>query len=285
MTVRRLAVVLVALLVAGCGGPSGPPPVPIGATPDDALVAHLYAAALRYYGTPTRVELMDDPLAGLDSAAVRVVPGFTGRLLERFAPGAPARAAEQVYRDVVAALPEGIAAGDYTISAEDTPTVAVTEATAEAWGSRDLSALARRCADVVTGIVIDTATDTTRDTMAVPRRLGSCELPAPRRYPDADAMFAALRAGEIDGAWTTTAAVGVPSEVVVLSDNTALVRAQNLVPLYRRNELTESQVLALNQIAGVLDTAALIDMRRQVDDDADPAEVAAAWLERNPPGR
>ncbi|MGV0835931.1 glycine betaine ABC transporter substrate-binding protein [Mycolicibacterium thermoresistibile] len=280
MTLRRLAVALVALLIAGCGGPGGPAAVPIGAHPDDSLVAHLYAAALRYYGTPTRVQEMTDPLAGLDSAEVRVVPGFTGRLLHRFAPDAPARAAEQVYRDMVSALPEGIAAGDYTTSAEDKATVAVTEATADAWGARDMSALAGRCEEVVTGATADAV-----DGGDLPTALGQCRLPTPRVYPDAAALFAALRAGAIDAAWTTTAAVGVPSELVVLSDSTALVRAQNLVPLYRRNELTEAQVLALNQIAGVLDTAALVDMRRQVAEGADPADVAATWLDRNPPGR
>ena len=41
----------------------------------------------------------------------------------------------------------------------------------------------------------------------------------------------------------------------------ALIRAENVVPLYRRNELTDRQVLALNEVAGVLDTAALADMR------------------------
>ena len=43
-----------------------------------------------------------------------------------------------------------------------------------------------------------------------------------------------------------------------------------MVPLYRRNELTQQQVLAVNEVAGVLDTAALKQMRRQVADGADP---------------
>ena len=42
---------------------------------------------------------------------------------------------------------------------------------------------------------------------------------------------------------------------MVLTDRTSLIRAENVVPLYRRNELTELQVLALNEVAGVLDTA------------------------------
>ncbi|HYZ66635.1 MAG TPA: hypothetical protein VE666_02335, partial [Mycobacterium sp.] len=66
---------------------------------------------------------------------------------------------------------------------------------------------------------------------------------------------------------------------------TSLIRAENLVPLYRRNELSESQVLALNEIAGVLDTGSLADMRRQVAQGADPGAVADAWLAAHPLGR
>ena len=58
-----------------------------------------------------------------------MVPGFTGRLLHRFDPDATARGDEQVYRSMISALPEGIAAGDYAQSAEDKPALAVTEAT------------------------------------------------------------------------------------------------------------------------------------------------------------
>jgi hypothetical protein len=57
------------------------------------------------------------------------------------------------------------------------------------------------------------------------------------------------------------------------------------VPLYRRNELTEAQLLAINQVAGVLDTDALIEMRRRVADGADPQVVVDAFLDEHPLGR
>ena len=56
------------------------------------------------------------------------------------------------------------------------------------------------------------------------------------------------------------------------------------MPLYRRNELSEMQVLALNEVAGVLDTAALVQMRRQVADGADPRPVADGFLAEHPLG-
>jgi hypothetical protein len=45
------------------------------------------------------------------------------------------------------------------------------------------------------------------------------------------------------------------------------------------------QLRAINELAGVLDTAALVDMLRQVRAGADPRLVAEAWLAANPLGR
>lgn len=252
-------------------------PIPVGSTPDpeSAVVAHLYAAALRFYGNPAHVLTDQDPLGQLDSGEIRVVPGFTGQLLERFEPDAPARSAAQVYRNLVSALPEGVAAGDYTTSAQDKPALAVTEKTAERWDAHDVTEIVRRCAEVSVGAVTGAAR---------PSSVGTCALPETREFVDEAALFAALRSAQIDAAWTTTAAPDVPIEVVVLSDSTAVIRAENLVPLYRRNELTESQVLALNEIAGVLDTGSLAEMRRKVAEGGDPGAVAGQWLDAHPLG-
>lgn len=238
-------------------------------------MAHLYTAALRFYGNPAHVRAEQDPFGQLDSGEIRVAPGFTGQLLQRFEPDAPARSEVQVYRTLVSALPEGIAAGDYTTSAQDKPALAVTTETAEDWGARDVIEIVRRCADVSIGAV----TGASR-----PLSVGTCKLPVAREFADEAELFASLRSAQIDAAWTSTAAPDVPSDAVVLTDGTALIRAENLVPLYRRNELTETQVLALNEIAGVLDTGSLADMRRQVAEGADPGEVAGRWLDAHPLG-
>jgi glycine betaine/choline ABC-type transport system substrate-binding protein len=278
--VRRLACALAALIVlgtAGCAGEHQAPSVAVGSAqdPESALIAHIYAEALRFYGSPAHVETSSDPLEKLDSGEVRVVPDFTGRVLHRFNPDSTARSATQVYREMVSALPEGIAAGDYTTSAEDKPALAVTDATAQAWGGRDITAAARNCDKVEIGQVAGAPG---------PTALGTCKLPKPREYPDRATLFAAVRAGQINAAWTSTAAPYIPTELLMLSDRTSLIRAENLVPLYRRNELNEAQVLALNEVAGVLDTAALADMRAKVEDGTDPGLVAGAFLAEHPLG-
>jgi glycine betaine/choline ABC-type transport system substrate-binding protein len=111
-------------------------------------------------------------------------------------------------------------------------------------------------------------------------------MPKPREVPDSATLFNALKAGEVNLAWTTSADPNTPGNVVVLADRKpVLIQAANAVPLYRRNELSQQQVLAINQIAGVLDTAALKRMRKDVADGKDPRTVAEAWLADNPLGR
>lgn len=275
MSVRRPVVALLAtLLVAGCAGTTTSQSIAVGARKDaqSTLLANLYASALRTYGTAAHVEVSPDPLTGLDSGDVTVVPGFTGRLLGTFAPGAKARVAAAVYRDMVSALPEGIAAGDFAEAAEDKPALAVTEPTVDAWGGRDVTAAVRHCDKLKVGRVAD-----------APMTIGKCAVKA-NEYANAARLFEALRIGHLNAAWTSTADPDIPADAVVLTDQTALIRAENVVPLYRRNELSEMQMLALNEVAGVLDTAGLVQMRRQVDAGSDPAHVADGFLAEHPLG-
>lgn len=284
---RRLALTIVALAVmmvlAGCVPDKAPSRgLVVGAGPESQamLLADIYAAALRSYGAVVRVESASDPMTKLDSGAFDVLPNFTGTVLQTFAPGASVRSDQQVYRAMVAALPEGITAGDYATAAENKPALVVAPATAKAWGGTDLSLLPAHCDGLVVGAVAGVRT---------PVAVGRCHLSDGTdnyEFPDKATMFAALRAGQITAGWTTTTDPGVPDDLVVLTDGTpALIQAENVVPLYRRNELTDRQLLAINEIAGVLDTAALVDMRRQLRRGADAAAVANAWLAEHPLGR
>jgi glycine betaine/choline ABC-type transport system substrate-binding protein len=278
VALRRLAALFAVTLIAGCGGAPPPPPsLAVGAGPDAAstLLANVYAAALRSYGSPAHVEKRPDPVAGLDTGDVEAAPGFTGRLLARFDPGARARAAEQVYRSMISALPEGIGAGDYAQSAEDKPALAVTTSTAQKWGRHDVAALVQHCSGLTVGKVIGDRS---------PASVATCRLPAAVEFPDAATLVGALRSGRVDAAWTSTAVPQTPHDVVVLTDRTSAIRAENVVPLYRRNELNERQVLALNEIAGELDTGSLADMLGKVAAGADPGAVADEWLAAHPLG-
>ena len=281
MRVGRFAALLLAVLVlAGCAAEQpGPPELVVGSAsdPESVLLADIYVAALRSYGFPALRGVAADPIAKLDAGEFTVVPAFTGEALRRLQPNAAALSDAQVYKVMIAALPEGVLAGDYTTAAEDKPALVVTAATAKAWGGGELSELPGRCEGLLLGKVSGAR---------VPASVGSCPLEAPREFPSGAAMFDALRAGQVTAAWTTTATPDTPADLVVLADGKpALIQAENVVPLYRRNALHDRQLLALNEIAGVLDTGALADMRRQVAGGADPAAVAGAFLADHPLGR
>jgi glycine betaine/choline ABC-type transport system substrate-binding protein len=285
LRVGKLAALLLAVLLTVCAGAGctaehrGAPELVVGSTsdPESVLLADIYVAALRSYGFAARGATATDPMAKLDSGEFTVVPTFTGKVLQRLQPNAAALSDAQVYRAMIAALPEGVLAGDYTTAAADKPALVVTGATAKAWGGSELSELPGRCEGLVLGAVSGAR---------VPASVGSCPLPAPREFPDGTAMLAALRSGELTAGWTTTANPDTPADLVVLADGKpALIRAENVVPLYRRNALRDRQLLALNEVAGVLDTGALADMRRQVAAGADPQAVAGGWLADHPLGR
>jgi glycine betaine/choline ABC-type transport system substrate-binding protein len=282
VTAARLTalVLLTALVVAGCG-PSrrGVRELVVGSRPDPefVLLAEIYAGALRSYGFAAHVQAVADPLIELDSGAVDVIPALTGNVLQSFEPGATVRSDQQVYRAMIGALPEGLAAGDYATAAEDKPALAVTQATADAWGGTDLSVLPPHCKGLILG---------ERGGSAEPAAVSNCRLPDARLFGDQTKLFGALRDGHVTLAWTTTAEPAVPAGVVLLADGKpALVQAENVVPLYRRNELSTRALLAVNEVAGVLDTAALVDMRRQVAGGAAVHAVTDAWLTEHPLGR
>ena len=129
-----------ALATAGCGHGTAhhPAELVVGSRAgiESTLLADVYTGALRSYGFPAHTEQAPDPLSKLDSGAFVVVPSLTGRVLQVFQPGANVRSDAQVYKAMIGALPEGIAAGDYATAAEDKPALAVAESTSKDWGGR-----------------------------------------------------------------------------------------------------------------------------------------------------
>lgn len=282
MNIGRLAAAVLSavLVLAGCSSADRQPELVVGSTPgaDARLLAAVYVSALRSYGFPARADTAENPMMKLDAGDFMVVPAYTGTTLRSLQPGATALSDKEVYQAMNAALPEGVAAGDYATAAEDKPTVVVTPTTSGAWGGSDLSLLPGHCDGLTVGIVRG---------WRPPATVGSCRMPAPREFPDDATLFAALRAGEVTAAWATTADPDIPSDLIALADSSksALIQAENVVPLYRRNALRTRQLLAINEVAGVLDTAALANMRRKVGEGADPQVVADGWLAEHPLGR
>lgn len=76
-------------VLAGCSENHGPAPYLTVVTTNDAqyrVLAHIYAAVVKATGIDTKVRESADPVTELDTGIASVAPGFTGRVLRRFAP-------------------------------------------------------------------------------------------------------------------------------------------------------------------------------------------------------
>lgn len=275
--VVALAVALVTAMIfaAGCTAERGPAPYLTVVTRDDPqslVLAHIYAAVIKGTGIDTKVRASADPVAELDAGIASIAPGFTGRLLRQLAPQLKLSGDEETtYRMMIAALPAGVAAGDYG-TAEDRAALAVTSTAAQMLSEPALPALARHCDVLARSGTVGPAR------LHVPR-VGPCVVGPVREFSSKEDLFAALRRGEIAAMWTSTADPALPADgIVVLDDEKDWLPANNVVPVYRRNELSEPQVLSLNKVAGELTTADLSEMTRRVGDGADPGEIVSIWL-------
>ncbi|WP_371750685.1 glycine betaine ABC transporter substrate-binding protein [Mycobacteroides sp. LB1] len=269
--------VAVAVLAGGvgCSDNGGPAPYLTVVTTNDPqyrVLAHIYAAVVKATGIDTKVRESADPVAELDTGIASVAPGFTGAVLRQFAPQQrPSGDVEATYTAMIAALPAGVAAADYG-TAEDRPALAVAAASVSASSKPTLVALARHCDQLARGGQVG------RGPVPVPR-IGPCETGVPREFANGGELFAALKRGEIAVAWTSTASPSLPVDgVTLLDDEKDWLPANSVVPLYRRNELTEPQVLSLNKVAGELTTGELAAMTREVSGGGDPGRVVDTWL-------
>ncbi|MFZ2526246.1 MAG: glycine betaine ABC transporter substrate-binding protein [Rhodococcus sp. (in: high G+C Gram-positive bacteria)] len=297
----RRGVILVAAAaltsLAACASPvlddaPGPSGVVVGADAgaDSALVAHLYAGALRRTGIDVTVREQDDraaSLIALDSAEVTLVPGYTGRLLRYFEPTAPQTGAEDVFAALGRALPADLTVSDYA-SAQDRAVLVLSEATAAAIGAGDLDTIAGHCADMTvaaTPAFVESGGLDGLDTIG-------CVPGAVEHLTDDEAVRAVTDRGAL-GALTTASPALTGADVVVLADvpdrsrgadetdagtPAPVFAAQNVVPLFRQGALDERQLDALSVIAGELTTADLAEMRGRVDGGEDSAAVADDWL-------
>lgn len=264
-----------ASVLAGCSENGGPAPYLTVVTTNDPqyrVLAFIYAAVVKATGIDTKVRESADPIAELDTGIASVAPGFTARVLRQFAPQQPPSGDEETtYKSMIAALPAGVAAADYG-TAEDRAALAVPSAATSASAKPTLAGLARHCDELARAGQVGPGT--------VPAaRIGSCPTGTPRQFPDTAALFGALRHGDVAVAWTSTADPALPAAgVTVVDDEKSWLPANNVVPLYRRNELSEPQVLSLNKVAGELTTGDLAAMTREVSAGGDPQRVVDTWL-------
>jgi osmoprotectant transport system substrate-binding protein len=293
-----LALLLVALLAAGCDrGPAPPPPEDPGRPtirlasfdfPESETLAELYGLALTQHGFPVEqvVQLgaREVVAPALEQGKVDMVPEYLGSALnflndrDRVAtadPGLTHARLEQAF------APRGVSVLAYA-PAQDRNGFAVTGDLARARGLEKLSDLA----PMASQLVIGGPPECPQRPLCLEGLQDVYNLHFARfeAMPSRDVTAAALETGEIDVGMidTTHPSLLRPGvDLVQLADDRRLQPADNVVPVLRR-EILEAYgpglVRLLNMVSAQLTTAELTKLNLQVAEGQPAADAAAAWL-------
>lgn len=266
-----------------------------GERPDEELLAQLYAEALRSSGIDVQVRSdVTDPPAALDAADLTLIPGYTGRLLASYDPGADATDAEDVFEALARALPDELTISDYA-SAQDRAVLLADRDRLTQWSASRVADLADRCADLTFAVTEDF--ESAGGLTALER--ADCRPREVRRIDDAQSAAVASEPDTVVGTTTTSPALAEidadspvstvpdapdrnPQDDAEADDAPApVLPAQNVVPVFRKGTLGEAQLDALRTIAGELTTSDLTELRARVDEGDDPEAVAREWIDEH----
>jgi osmoprotectant transport system substrate-binding protein len=254
--------------------------------PESVVLAEVYAKALEDKGFTVEKTLnigsREAYIPALaDSAELDVFPEYTGNLRLFFNPDATASAPDEVYDELVAALPETLTVLDMA-PAEDKDAVVVTKETADEYSLTSIADLKDVAKDLTLGGPPEWKT----------RETGVPGLEAKygvvfKDFRELDAggplTLNALQNGQIDAGNIFSTDPNVASgDLVALEDPEALFAAQNVVPLVRTEALDDDVESALNAVSAALTQEQLLELvDRVVAQKEDPADVASDWVSEN----
>lgn len=204
--------------------------------------------------------------------------GFTGSLLRQFDPGSPSVAADEVYPAMMAALPEGVTAGD-PAPAEDKPALVVSRNTSETHGLSTMSDLAGRCGEFTMGARAEMLAD--RELFTEISQTYDCVFARQVALgPNPRVVLDALRSGQIGiGGMRSSDPVLHEGDMVMLDDDDNAITAQHLVPVFRKGSLTEDQLALVNRISGELTTDDVRELLLGIEfGSASAVALADFWL-------
>jgi osmoprotectant transport system substrate-binding protein len=257
--------------------------------PESKIIAEVYAQALeangftvgRQFGIGSR----ETYIPAVKDHSIDLIPEYTGNLLQYFDPKTKATDPTAVELALFRALP-----GDLSIltpsPANDSDTVAVTEATAKKWNLKTIADLAAHSPEVKFGAPSE----------FLSRTEGLPGLKAKYGLEVAQANFIAISDGGgpatvralVDG--TVTAAdifstsPAIPqNNLVVLEDPKNNFLAANVVPLVASQKMSDQLKTVLDAVSAKLTTEALIEMNTATSGNGgiDPDAAARKWIQDN----
>ena len=264
--------------------PSEPGAVTIGSAgfPESELLANIYGGALRRNGVKVTVHanIGERPayMAALRDGSIGALPEYSGALLSYLDPSSTAGSSGDVYRALRAQTNRlGLTVTAYA-PAQDVDTITVTKATADKYGLKTITDLKPVAERLSLGAPAPFQT--------VPYGISGLK----RLYGVTFERFVPLSAsgsitqtalvnGTVDAAdiFSTDPAVQKYG-LVPLQDTKNLFAAENIVPVFRNDVLTQPMVDASNEVSAKLTTAVLRQLVTEVNNGRPPASVAAEWL-------
>jgi osmoprotectant transport system substrate-binding protein len=264
--------------------PAEPGSVTIGSAdfPENDILAHIFADAMTAKGVNVTVHsnVGERPayLAALNDGSIGAIPEYSGSILSYLDTTATEKAPDEVY----SALQSVAAQKGFTVTnqaqAEDADTITVTKETAAKYHLKSISDLKDVASTLRLGAPAPFQT--------VPYGISGLKSVYGVQFsefvplaPSGSITQTALANGTVDAAdiFTTDPAIE-RNGFVVLDDPDSLFSAQNVVPLFRQDVLTQPMADACNAVAAVLTTADLRDLVSQVADGASSETVAAKWI-------
>jgi osmoprotectant transport system substrate-binding protein len=282
------------LVLAACGGDDAldggsqqnqQSSITIGSTnfSEQLILAQMYAAVLEKAGVDVQTRLnlgaREVVFPALEKGDIDLLPEYTGAALSFLDPEATAVEPQEVLTALRSKLePKSLVALDPT-PAEDKDAFAVTKETAEKYNLQKISDL-----EPVAGqLVIGGPPELKTRPAGLPglKKLYGIEF---KEFKALDAggplTVSALKKGDIDVARVfTTQGVIAEEGWVVLQEDKLLEPAQNLIPIGRKDAVTDQISQALNALAPKVTSEELTKLNAQVDiEKKDPETVARDWL-------
>jgi osmoprotectant transport system substrate-binding protein len=282
------------LALAACGGDDAldsgsqqnqQSSITIGSTnfSEQLILAQMYAAVLEKAGVDVQTRLnlgaREVVFPALEKGDIDLLPEYTGAALSFLDPEATAVEPQEVLTALRSKLePKSLVALDPT-PAEDKDAFAVTKETAEKYNLQKISDL-----EPVAGqLVIGGPPELKTRPAGLPglKKLYGIEF---KEFKALDAggplTVSALKKGDIDVARVfTTQGVIAEEGWVVLQEDKLLEPAQNLIPIGRKDAVTDQISQALNALAPKVTSEELTKLNAQVDiEKKDPETVARDWL-------
>ncbi|MEV5910475.1 ABC transporter substrate-binding protein [Streptomyces chartreusis] len=255
------------------------------AFPEAELLAYVYAGAMKARGVKVTVQPnigeRSAYMAALKDGSIGAVPEYSGALLDYLEAGSAARTSQEVYAELLAeAAEQNLRVTSYA-AAQDADTITVTKATAVKYNLKSIGDLKPVAKKLKLGAPAPLRT-VPYGVPALEKVYGVVFKQFVPLSPSGSITQTALRNGTVDAAdiFSTDPAIS-RFGLVPLEDPEHIFAAQNVVPVFRQDVLTQPMADACNAVSAKLDTRQLRALVAAVVGGGAPSEVAAGWLKDN----